>query len=68
MAVLFVRGSNRKIYGKLIKDFRTRYLILKDEYPKTLQAAVDVMRQMKNTRENKVRKNKYDNFNQNSNQ
>ena len=27
MAVLFVQGSNCKIYGKLIEDFRTRYLM-----------------------------------------
>ena len=38
-----------------------------DEYPNTLQAEVDVMRQMNNKRSNIVKKNKYDNCNQNSN-
>ena len=63
MAVLFVRGSNHTIYRKIIEDFRTRYSMGHDEYPKTVQAAVDIMRQMKNTRNNIVRKNKYNNHN-----
>ena len=36
-----------------------------DEYPKKVQAEVDVMRQTKNTRKNIVRKNKYDKRNHN---
>ena len=59
MAVLFVRGSNCTIYGKLIEDFKTRHLIKHDEYSKTVQAAVDVMHNMKNTRKNIPRRNKY---------
>ena len=39
-----------------------------DEYPKTVQAEVDVMRQMKNTRKKIARKNKYKNYNHDSNQ
>ena len=54
MAVLFVQGSNCKIDGKLIEDFRTRYLIGNDEYTKKLKAEAYVMRQMKNTRKNIV--------------
>ena len=38
------------------------------EYPKTVQVAVDFMRQMKNTRNNILGENKYDNCNRNSNQ
>ena len=37
MAVFFVRGYNRTIYGKLIEDFRARYLMVHDEYTKTVQ-------------------------------
>ena len=39
-----------------------------DEHPNTVKSEVDVMRQMNNTRNNIVRKNKYDNLNQNPNQ
>ena len=67
MEFLFVQGSNRTIYGKLIEDFRTRYFMVHDEYPKKMQAAVDVMSQMNNTRNNIVGKNKYDNRDHNSN-
>ena len=31
MAVLFVQGSNRTIYGKLVEDFRTMYSMGCDE-------------------------------------
>ena len=68
MAVLFVQGSNCTIYGKLIEYFRKGYSIGRDEYPKTVQAAVDFMPQMNNTRNNIVRRNKYDNRNHKSNQ
>ena len=37
----------------------------RDEFPKTVQAAVDVMRQLKNTINNKAMKNKYENHNHN---
>ena len=39
-----------------------------DEYPKTVKSEVDFMRQMNNKRNNIVRKNKYDNRNQDPNQ
>ena len=68
MAVLFVQGSNSTIYGNLIEDFRTRYSMGHCEYPKKLYAAVGVMCQIKNTRNNMVRKNKYENRDHNFNQ
>ena len=40
----------------------------RDEYTETVQVAVDVMHQMNNTRNNIVKKNKYENRNHNSNQ
>ena len=52
MIVLFVRGSNCTIYVKIVKCFRTRYSVVHDKYPNTMQAAVYVMRQMNNTRNN----------------
>ena len=39
-----------------------------DEYPNTIQAAVDVMNQVNNIRNNIARKNNYENCNPNSNQ
>lgn len=47
MAALFLRGANQAHYGKLMEDLRTQYSLGNCQYPKTLQDAVDVMRQIK---------------------
>ena len=45
--MVFMRGSKKRKYGELIHDLFIKYVINKDQYPKTLQEAVDVMRKVK---------------------
>ena len=41
--MVFMRGSDKRKYGELIHDLSIHYAIKNDQYPKTLQEAVDVM-------------------------
>ena len=42
MAVLFIRGSNQGIYGKMTEGFRMQYSLGNNQYPKDLSAAISV--------------------------
>ena len=45
--IVFMRGSDKRKYGELIHDLSIQYAINNDQYPKTLQEAVYVMREVK---------------------
>ena len=47
MAAVFLRGSNQSIYGELMRDYRKDFANQDDNYPKSVRAMVDVMRQLK---------------------
>ena len=49
---VFMRRSDKREYGDLIHDFSIQYVIKNNQYPKTLQEAVDVMHNMKFKSEN----------------
>ena len=44
--MVFMRGSDKRKYQELVHDFSVQYAIKNDQYPKTLQEAVDVMRKV----------------------
>ena len=50
--MVFMRGSAKRKYGELIHDFSIRYAFKNNQYPKTLQEAVGIMRQVKFKSEN----------------
>ena len=45
--MFFMRVSDKRKDGELIYYFSIQYTIKNDQYPKTLQEAVDVMRKVK---------------------
>lgn len=53
MATVFLRGSDRSSYGELIDDMRTQYALKVDQYPKSLEDAVDVMRSIRKKKKDK---------------
>ena len=50
--LVFMRVSDKRKDGELIYYFSIQYTIKNDQYPKTLQEAVDVMRKVKFRPEN----------------
>ena len=42
-ALVFLQGSDQSKYGSLMRGFISQYSLANDQYPKTLQAAVDVL-------------------------
>ena len=50
--VVFVRVSDKRKFGELIHDLSIQYVIKNDQYLKTLQKTVDVMRRVKFKSEN----------------
>ena len=44
---IFMANGDRSKYGQLIDGFSTQYALGNDQYPRTLQGAVDVMRRQK---------------------
>ena len=51
--VVFIRVLDKRKYWELIHDFSVQYEIKNDQYPKTLQESLDVMRKLKFKSENK---------------
>ena len=47
-----MRGSDKKKYEESIHDLSIQYVIKNNQYPKTLQKAVDVMRKIELKAEN----------------
>ena len=45
--MVFMRGLYKRKHGKLIHDLSIKYTIKNDQYSKTPQEAVDVMRKVK---------------------
>ena len=44
---VLLRGTDKRKYWELIHDFSIQYAINNDQYPKTIQESVDVMRKVK---------------------
>ena len=44
---VFVRGTDKRKYWELVHDFSIQYAFNNDQYPKTIQEEVDVMRKVK---------------------
>ena len=45
--MFFMRGLDKRKYGEFIYDFFIQYAIKNNQYPKTIQEAVDVMCKVK---------------------
>ena len=57
--MVFVRGSYQRKYGELIHDSSIQYAINNNQYPKTLQEAINVMHKVKfKTEKNSYKSNK----------
>ena len=48
---VFMNGAKKSRYGHLIDGLSNQYALGNDQYPRTLQAAVDVMRRQKRNKE-----------------
>ena len=58
VAVLFLHNADHVRYGELLTDYRRQYANDFDIYPKTLEAVIDVMRQMPAKRKKPSKNNK----------
>ena len=43
LAMIMMAGADKKRYGKLLEDYHNAYLAGKDQYPKTLSAALNLL-------------------------
>ena len=55
MAAVFLLGSNQSVYAELMRDYRKDFANQDNNYPKSVQAMVDVMRQLKPKDKKKTR-------------
>jgi hypothetical protein len=49
LAVAFLSGSDRNIYGRMLDDLENAYLYGRDEYPRTLTAAYNLLVHWRNS-------------------